>query len=94
MKRVLYANTAAAALLANMGYELRSPLNAIIGFSEFLKDQAATQGRDNQTKKFPNDIRFSGQRLLATINDVLEMANLEAGRIELDESTINLSRLL
>ena len=94
MKRVLYANTAAAALLANMGHELRTPLNAIIGFSEFLKDQAATQGWDNQTKEFPNDIRFSGQRLLATINDVLEMANLEAGRIELDESTINLSRLL
>ena len=62
MKRVLYANTAAAALLANMGHELRTPLNAIIGFSEFLKDQAATQGWDNQTKEFPNDIRFSGQR--------------------------------
>lgn len=88
------ASTAKSALLANMGHELRTPLNAIIGFSEFLKDQAAIQGWDSQTAEFLDDIRFSGQRLLATINDVLEMANLEAGRIELEESEIDLSRLL
>lgn len=87
------ASTAKSALLANMGHELRTPLNAIIGFSEFLRNQAASQGWDDQTAKFLDDIRFSGQRLLATINDVLEMANLEAGRIELDESTIDLPKL-
>jgi signal transduction histidine kinase len=88
------ASLAKSALLANMGHELRTPLNAIIGFSEFLRDQAVSQGWDNQTAEFLDDIRFSGQRLLATINDVLEMANLDAGRIELDESEIDLSKLL
>lgn len=88
------ASLAKSALLANMGHELRTPLNAIIGFSEFLRDQATFQGWDNQTAEFLDDIRFSGQRLLATINDVLDMANLQAGRTELDESTIDLSKLL
>lgn len=88
------ASTAKSTLLANMGHELRTPLNAIIGFSEFLREQADTNGWDAQTAEFLDDIRFSGQRLLSTINDVLEMANLEAGRVELDESEINLSKLL
>jgi signal transduction histidine kinase len=88
------ASTAKSALLANMGHELRTPLNAIIGFSEFLREQAKTNGSDAQTAEFLDDIRFSGQRLLSTVNDVLEMANLEAGRIELDESAIDLTKLL
>ena len=88
------ASMAKSAILANMGHELRTPLNAIIGFSEFLKDQAASQGWDSQNKEFLDHIRFSGQRLLATINDILEMANLEAGRIEMDESTVDLTKVL
>ncbi len=88
------ASLAKSALLANMGHELRTPLNAIIGFSEFLKGQAVTDGWSSQSSEFLDDIRFSGKRLLATINDVLEMANLEAGRFELDESTIRVSKLL
>lgn len=88
------ASTAKSVLLANMGHELRTPLNAIIGFSEYLRDQAETRGDDAQSKEFLDDIRFSGKRLLSTINDILEMANLEAGRVELDESTIDLSNLL
>jgi signal transduction histidine kinase len=44
--------------------------------------------------EFLDDICFSGKRLLSTVNDILEMANLEAGRIELDENTIDLSNLL
>lgn len=88
------ASTAKSVLLANMGHELRTPLNAIIGFSEYLRDQAETRGDDAQSIEFLDDIRFSGKRLLSTINDILEMANLEAGRVELDESTIDLSNLL
>lgn len=88
------ASTAKSALLANMGHELRTPLNSIIGFSEFLREQANTNGWEPQTAEFLDNIRVSGQRLLSTINDVLEMANLEAGRIELDESTIDLANLI
>lgn len=88
------ASTAKSALLANMGHELRTPLNAIIGFSEFLREQANSNGWDAQTAEFLDDIKFSGQRLLSTINDVLEMANLEAGRVDLDESAIDVPKLL
>lgn len=88
------ASTAKSALLANMGHELRTPLNAIIGFAGFLGEQAVTKGWDSQATEFLDDIRTSGERLLSTINDVLEMANLEAGRIELDESTVDLSKLI
>lgn len=87
------ASTAKSALLANMGHELRTPLNAIIGFSEFLSEQAKLREWDAQTTEFLGDIRFSGQRLLSTVNAVLEMANLEAGRMELDESNIELAKL-
>lgn len=88
------ASTAKSVILANMGHELRTPLNAIIGFSEYLRDQARSKGDAEQSIEFLEDIRFSGKRLLSTINDILEMANLEAGRVELDENTIDLSNLL
>ena len=81
-------------LLANMGHELRTPLNAIIGFSGHLRDQAIANKWGDQEAEFLDDIHFSGHRLLRTVNDVLEMANLEAGRVQLDESEINLNRLI
>ena len=88
------ASTAKSVILANMGHELRTPLNAIIGFSEYLRDQAQIEGGDDQSIEFLDDICFSGKRLLSTINDILEMANLEAGRIDLDTTTLDLSNLL
>ena len=88
------ASTAKSVILANMGHELRTPLNAIIGFSEYLRDQAKTEGDNEQSVEFLGDICFSGKRLLSTVNDILEMANLEAGRVELDTNTIDLSNLL
>lgn len=88
------ASTAKSVILANMGHELRTPLNAIIGFSEYLRDQARTDGGNEQSAEFLEDICFSGKRLLSTINDILEMANLEAGRVELDENTLDISNLL
>lgn len=88
------ASKTKSVILANMGHELRTPLNAIIGFSEYLRDQARTEGGNEQSVEFLEDICFSGKRLLSTINDILEMANLEAGRVELEESTIDLSNLL
>tara|TARA_R110002110_G_scaffold40995_4_gene130702 strand:+ start:489 stop:1661 length:1173 start_codon:yes stop_codon:yes gene_type:complete len=88
------ASKAKSVILANMGHELRTPLNAIIGFSEYLRDQARNEAGNEQTTEFLEDICFSGKRLLSTINNILEMANLEAGRIELDRNTIDLSNLL
>jgi signal transduction histidine kinase len=88
------ASTAKSVILANMGHELRTPLNAIIGFSEYLRDQNNAKGGDHRTGEFLADICFSGKRLLSTINDILEMANLEAGRVLLDENIVDLSGLL
>ena len=88
------ASRAKSMLLANMGHELRTPLNAIIGFSGHLRDQAIEKNWGEQEAEFLEDIHFSGHWLLRTVNDVLEMANLEAGRVQLDESEINLNRLI
>ena len=87
------ASRAKSMLLANMGHELRTPLNAIIGFSGHLRDQGIANDWGAQEAEFLDDIHFSGHRLLNTVNDVLEMANLEAGRVQLDESEIDLNRL-
>ena len=88
------ASTAKSVILANMGHELRTPLNAIIGFSEYLRDQNNAKDGDQQTGEFLEDICFSGKRLLSTINNILEMANLEAGRVQLDENILDMSTLL
>ncbi len=68
--------------LANMSHELRTPLNAIIGYSDMLVEEATEQ----QLTQFTSDlgrIRASGRQLLSLINDVLDLARIEAGRVEL-----------
>ena len=69
--------------LANMSHELRTPLNAIIGFAEIMKDARLSGARPNV--EYATDIHQSGLHLLNIINDVLDMAKIEAGRVELDE---------
>jgi len=68
--------------LANMSHELRTPLNAIIGFSEVLQDQVFGSLNDKQTRYIGN-ILTSGRHLLTLVNDVLDLAKVEAGRMEL-----------
>lgn len=87
------ASKAKSVLLASMGHELRTPLNAIIGFSAFLAENLKGSA-DEHDLEFINDIHFSGEQLLRVINDVLEMANLEAGRTKLSETQIDLHQLL
>src|SRR5262249_48845994 len=68
--------------LSNMSHELRTPLNAVIGFSEFLMDEKAGPLNQRQ-REFLNDVLQSGRHLLHLINDVLDLAKVEAGRMEL-----------
>ena len=75
------ANRAKSTFLANMSHELRTPLNAILGFSAMMCREAAITGRDREHLDI---INRSGEHLLRLINDILDMAKIEAGRIALE----------
>jgi PAS domain S-box-containing protein len=75
------AGRAKSEFMASMSHELRTPLNGIIGFSEFLVDGKPGPLNGKQ-KEYLEDILNSGRHLLQLINDVLDLAKVEAGRIE------------
>jgi signal transduction histidine kinase/DNA-binding NarL/FixJ family response regulator len=85
------ANHAKSVFLANMSHELRTPMNAVLGFSQLLqKDQQLNaMQRENL-----NIINNSGKHLLALINDILDMAKIEAGRVVIENTNFDLSELL
>jgi len=72
--------------LASMSHELRTPLNAIIGYSQIL---IAGQRVDDETRKTLNLVLNSGRHLLMLINRVLDLSKIEAGKLELDERSVN-----
>ncbi len=87
------ATQAKSDFLAGMSHELRTPLNAILGFSEILTDQ--TFGELNQKQlKYTNHVLTSGRHLLALINDILDLSKVEAGKMELERSTVAIKSLL
>jgi len=69
--------------LASMSHELRTPLNAVIGFSEVLLEKMFGDVNPKQ-EEYLGDILASGRHLLSLINDILDLAKIEAGRMELD----------
>jgi signal transduction histidine kinase len=75
--------------LANMSHELRTPLNAIIGFSEILLERMFGEVNEKQ-EDYLKDIHSSGQHLLSLINDILDLAKVEAGNMELNLATFDL----
>jgi len=77
--------------LAKMSHELRNPLNAIIGYSEILLEDL--EGADTQESRDLTSIRGAGHRLLGLINDLLELARLEAGKVELRVEEIEMAAL-
>jgi two-component system cell cycle sensor histidine kinase PleC len=88
------ANHARAMFVAGMSHELRTPLNAIIGFSEVLEMELFGPLGDDRNREYVQDIRKSGQHLLSMINDILDMSKIDAGRMELDESAVDLARII
>jgi signal transduction histidine kinase/CheY-like chemotaxis protein len=88
-----FANLAKSQFLANMSHELRTPLNAIIGFSEILADKTFGDLNDRQLK-YSNNILSSGRHLLQLINDILDLAKVEAGRVELMRNTFAIDKAL
>jgi PAS domain S-box-containing protein len=85
------ANRAKSIFLANMSHELRTPLNAILGFSELMRndEKLRPEQRDNL-----DIIKRSGAHLLTLINDVLEMAKIEAGRTQLNNAPFDLGLMV
>jgi signal transduction histidine kinase len=75
--------------LANMSHELRTPLNAILGFSEVIAAQHFGPNASAQYRDYANHINSSGQHLLGMINDLLDIAKIEAGKLEIRPEWIN-----
>ena len=78
------ANASKTAFLANMSHELRTPLNAILGFSEIIAQECFGPTGSPRYKEYAGDIHSSGAHLLSLINDLLDVAKIEAGRMEIE----------
>jgi signal transduction histidine kinase len=79
--------------LANMSHELRTPLNAIIGFSEVLSERMFGELNEKQ-EEYLKDIYASGTHLLSLINDILDLSKIEAGRMELELTDVDLPQAI
>ncbi|MGN0700876.1 MAG: histidine kinase dimerization/phospho-acceptor domain-containing protein, partial [Oscillospiraceae bacterium] len=82
------ANRAKSTFLSNMSHDIRTPMNAIIGFTTLA---SANIGNDEKIKDYLSKILSSGNHLLSLINDVLDMSRIESGKIHLEETEVNLS---
>ncbi|MCA8931830.1 MAG: PAS domain-containing sensor histidine kinase [Rhodospirillaceae bacterium] len=88
------ANRAKSAFLASISHELRTPLNAILGFSELVLDLTKSSDDQAQVNGYVQHIKDSGDHLLALINDILDLARIEAGARNLETETLSASALI
>ncbi len=88
------ANLAKSEFLANMSHELRTPLNSIIGFSEMMQHQIHGPLGSSYYHGYCDDIAVGGRRLLAMISDILDMANLESGAIQIRPAHIEVTPVI
>ena len=82
------ANRSRSEYFAMMGHELRTPLNAIIGFSEIIKDEIFGPVGSARYRDYMHDINNSGHHLLDLVNDLLDIARVEVGKIECDDRVL------
>lgn len=87
------ANAAKSQFLATASHELRTPLNAILGFSEIMERELFGPLGSPRYREYMRDIRDSGYHLLALINDLLDLAKIEAGRLDLQLEPVDMSAL-
>ena len=79
--------------LARISHELRTPLNAILGFSEVMRLERFGRINNEKYRDYISDIHASGSHLLSLINDLLDLSKVEAGKLELNFTSVNLSEV-
>lgn len=85
------ANYAKSLFLANMSHELRTPLNVVLGFAQLMQRDSSLSAEQRENLQI---MRRSSEHLLNLINDILDLSKIEAGRVNLEEKTVNLLDLL
>ncbi len=88
------ANRAKSEFLANMSHELRTPLNAIIGFSEIIKNEVFGPVGQKAYWEYARDIYESGKGLLQIINEILDIAKIESGDRQLNDSLVDMDQVI
>jgi len=89
LRQAEIANKMKAAFLAAMSHELKTPLNAVLGFSEIIRDEVLGPIGHEGYREYAGDIHTSGARLLAVINDVLDVSRLEGGLLTIEAHNEN-----
>ena len=88
------ANRAKSEFLANMSHELRNPLNAIIGFSEIIQNEALGPVGQPDYRDYAENIQISGRHLLKLINDILDLSKIEVGKLALNEDRFKVGDII
>lgn len=88
------ANEAKSEFLATMSHEFRTPLNAILGFSDMIKNQTLGPIGTATYANYASDIHLSGEHMLALVNDILDIAEIEAGERKLAREAIEVGEAL
>jgi signal transduction histidine kinase len=87
-------NIAKMQFLASMSHELRTPLNAVMGFSDILKGEVFGPIGSPRYREYAEHIHSSGSHLLDLINDILDIAKLDAAKVELHETEMEIQRVI
>jgi PAS domain S-box-containing protein len=90
LRQAEIANKMKAAFLSAMSHELKTPLNAVLGFSEIIRDEVLGPVGHDGYREYAGDIHKSGARLLAIINDVLDVSRLEGGLLTIEARPENI----
>jgi len=88
------ANDAKSQFLANMSHELRTPLNSVIGFSEVIAQEIYGKIQNGKYLEYASHINTSSRFLLELINDLLNISQIEIGKVNIDEAEIDLSEII
>jgi signal transduction histidine kinase len=88
------ANAKKSNFLAKISHEIRTPMNAIIGFAEVMMEERLGPIGNPKYKEYLGDIRTSGKHVVSLVNDLLDLAKIEAGRMEMNFAATDLNAVL